>query len=269
MVKHVYYKKQATGCTWHLLSKMERKAFLVKRREQDRKRKEQARQERLMVGYINVKYPLIYKEAKGFYNKVNNLYPDKHDLLKTARFKELQHGTIKDNMLLRIPLTNLQTNKPEETLSRKAIDQRPPAEKTLNLEVIDQRPPPQETLNLEVIDQRPPPQETLNLEVIDQRPPPQETLNLEVIDQRPPPQETLNLEVIDQLPPDLEAIAATTLVSELSPDLIQSIIDNLRADPELKMMMDEIEDQVMNEDEDVDIDINIPDNLLENELLHW
>ena len=211
---------------------------LEKRRERDRKRKEQARQERLMVGYINVKYPLIYKEAKGFYNKVNNLYPDKHDLLKTARFKELQHGTIKDNMLLRIPLTNLQTNKPEETLSRKAIDQRPPAEKTLNLEVIDQPPPPQETLNLEVIDQP------------------------------PPPQETLNLEVIDQLPPDLEAIDTTTLVSELPPDLIQSIIDNLRADPELKMIMDEIEES-MNEDEDVDIDINIPDNLLENELLHW
>ena len=269
MVKHVYYKKQATGCTWHLLSKMERKAFLVKRRELDRKRKQQTRQERLMVGYINVKYPLIYKEAKEFYNKVNNLYPDKHDLLKTARFKELQQGTIKDNMLLRIPLTNLQTNKPEETLSRKAIDQRPLAEKTLNLEVIDQRPPAQETLNLEVIDQRPPAQETLNLEVIDQRPPAEKTLNLEVIDQRPPAQETLNLEVIDQLPPDLEAIAATTLVSELSPDLIQTIIDNLRADPELKMMMDEIEDQVMNEDEDVDIDINIADNLLENELLHW
>ena len=254
MVKHVYYKKQATGCTWHLLSKMERKALLVKRREQDRKRKQQTRQERLMVGYINVKYPLIYKEAKEFYNKVNNLYPDEHDLLKTARFKELQHGTIKDNMLLRIPLTNLQTNKPEETLSREAIDQRPPAEETLNLEVIDQRPQAQETLNLEVIDQQPPAQETLNLEVIDQR---------------PPGQETLNLEVIDQLPPDLEAIAATTLVSELPPDLIQTIIDNLRADPDLKMMMDEIEDQVMNEDEDVDIDINIPDNLLENELLHW
>ena len=114
MVKHVYYKKQATGCTWHLLSKMERQTLLTKRRQQERKRKQQARQEQLMIAYINVKHPLIYKEAQEYYNKLNSIYPDKYNLLKTPQFKELQPGAIRDNMSLQIPLVSLEANKPEQ-----------------------------------------------------------------------------------------------------------------------------------------------------------
>ena len=214
---------------------MEKQTPLSKRREREQKRKQQNRQERLMMGYINIKHPLIYKEAEHFYNKVNSIYPNKLDLLKTSRFKELKEGRIKDKMQLRIPLSNL-PNKPKETLMRKGTDQQPPTE--LNHEVINQQQQQQ-----------------------------QAEFNYEVIDQQP--QTELNYEVNDQLPPDLNDIATTTLISELPPELVQTIIDDLRADPDLKTLMTEIEDQVANEDIDMDIDIDIPDNLLENELLHW
>ena len=243
---------------------MEKQTQLNERREMDRRRRQQKRKERLMVGYINIKHPLIYKEAEHFYNKVNSIYPEKHDLLKTPRFKELKEDRIKDKMQLRIPLSNL-PNKPKETLTRKGTDQQPQIE--LNHEVIDQQQQLAE-LNYEVIDQQPPIE--LNHEVIDQQQQLAE-LNYEVIDQQP--RAELNYEVNDQLPPDLNDIATTTLMSELPPELVQNIIDELRADPNLKTLMAEIQDKVANEDIDedidMDIDIDIPDNLLEDELLHW
>ena len=219
MVKHVYYKKQATGSTWHLLSKMASKAtseaVLEKKRKRNHERSQQARQERLMTAYINIRHPLIHKEAKEYYNKLNRLYPAKRDLIKTPRFQELKQSKITDNMELQIPLHN--QLKPVETSSRQATQQIPPTE-----------------LNA---------QDTLS------------TVEL-------------NQQVIDHIPADdLEDI--TPSIDEIPPALVQTIIKELRADPNLKALMDDVETRMDNEDEDIDIDIEIVDNLLEKELLFW
>ena len=275
MVKHVYYKKQATGSTWHLLSKMASKAtseaVLEKKRKRNHERSQQVRQERLMTAYINIRHPLIHKEAKEYYNKLNRLYPGKRDLIKTPRFQELKQSKITDNMELRIPLHN--QLKPVETLSRQATQQIPPTELNaqdtlstveLNQQVIDQATqqiPPTE-LNA---------QDTLSTV----------ELNQQVIDQATqqiPPTELnaqdtlstveLNEQVIDHIPADdLEDI--TPSIDEIPPALVQTIIKELRADPNLKALMDDVETRMDNEDEDIDIDIEIVDNLLEKELLFW
>ena len=137
MVKHVYYKKQATGCAWHLLSKMEKQIHLSIRRERERKRKAQSRKEQLMNAYINTRHPLVYKEAEQYYVRLNEKYPDKIDLRKTSRFKELAKihiTTVKDNMRLDIPMV------------AKPVAEVPPAQNTqiveecvlpLDLETID------------------------------------------------------------------------------------------------------------------------------------
>ena len=187
---------------------MERQVQLTKRRERDRKRKEQIRQDQLMIAYIKIKHPTIYEEANQYYNTMNAIYINKKDLRKTARFKEVEADTTKrssetvyhDNMILEIPLIQPATKKPEET----------------------------------------------------------DIATAETSEER------MNLEAVDSIFPD---IAAATLVQELPADLIQQIIDELRADPELTTIMDNIEDQVLYETEDLDIDIDIVDNLLEKELL--
>ena len=212
MVKHVYYKKQATGCTWHLLLKMEKATAFSIRKERDRKRKAQTRKELLMMGYINIKHPLVYKEAEQYYVKLDNIYHDKLDLRKTPRFKELTKIHIgKDNMMLKIPLMSHQS--------------------TQSVQVAEV-PPVQHPPTLEVTEQ-----------------------------------------CTNELPPDLETIDETIFADELSPDVIQNIINELRADPDLNKIMEGIEATVsINEemmDEDIDINIDIEIDLLENELRYW
>ena len=267
MVKHVYYKK-ASDCTWHLLSKMERQTKLSRRREQDRKRKHQARQDQLMAGYIHVKYPLIYKEANEFYQTLNNMYPNKIDLRKTARFKELEvdiinpsiqpdQTTYNDNMILKIPLIGLQANEPNEPDCEKA------PEETFNHQYIIPE-------NIQHVDGIFP--------TIDEIPENKEAVDaiFPTIDEIPENKEAVDaiFPTIDEIPENKEAvdaifptIAAATLIDELPPDLIQNIINELRADPDLQSTMNEIEDQINDlSEKDLDIDIDIADDLLEKEL---
>ena len=72
-------------------------------------------------------------------------------------------------------------------------------------------------------------------------------------------EERMNQEVIDNILPDM---MMPTLEQELPEGLIQQIISELRADPELANLMNDIEDKV-----DDDLDIDIDDNLLDKELL--
>ena len=231
MVKHVYYKKASDRLYLaFVVEKMERQVQLTKRRERDRKRKEQIRQDQLMIAYIKIKHPTIYEEANQYYNTMNAIYINKKDLRKTARFKEVEADTTKrssetvyhDNMILEIPLIQPATKKPEET----DIATAETSEERMNLEAVNSIFPDIATTETS--------------------------------------EERMNPDTVDSIFPD---IATHTLVPELPADLIQQIIDELRADPELATIMDNIEDQVLYETEDLDIDIDIVDNLLEKELL--
>ena len=48
------------------------------------------REQRIITGYVEIKYPDIYKEAAGFYNLLNKKYPSKNDLRKTNEFELLK-----------------------------------------------------------------------------------------------------------------------------------------------------------------------------------
>ena len=221
MVKHVYYKKQATSCTWHSLSKMEKGRALSVRREQQRKRNAQVRKDQLMINYVNIKHPHVYKEAERYYTKLTHIYPSKLDLRKTPRFKELTRDpVIKDNLNLSIPLM------------------------------------PQQTVHVAEVPSPP------TLEVAEVPNPP--TLEVAANCHR----------IASELPPDLQTFDECIL-PELPSDMIQGMIEELRADPNLRDMMEEVEATIENEptvssnDEDIDINIDIDTDLLEKELLYW
>ena len=71
-----------------------------------------------------------------------------------------------------------------------------------------------------------------------------------------------SVEKIDDIFPDIDM---ATLVSEIPPQLVDEMIKDLRADPNLAALMSAVEEQVDN-DSDIDVDIEIQDDLLEKEL---
>ena len=50
------------------------------------------RQQRVITGYVEKKYPEVYKEATEFYNFLNDKYPDKKDLRRTNEYEWLKTG---------------------------------------------------------------------------------------------------------------------------------------------------------------------------------
>ena len=73
--------------------------------------------------------------------------------------------------------------------------------------------------------------------------------------------------IVSELPPPIfPDIDMNTIVSELPPQFVDGIIQDLRADPNLASLMDDVEKQIDNADSDIDVDIEIPDDLLEREL---
>ena len=81
-----------------------------------------------------------------------------------------------------------------------------------------------------------------------------------------------SLETIEEcpLPEDLESIEGI-MKDELPTDLIENIVKELKSDPNIAKIMEEIEEQVYKESDpynDIDIDIEIDDRL-ENELIAW
>ena len=57
-----------------------------------RQYRQQAREALFIQEYVQQKYPQVYEEAAMFYNYVNSIYPTKNDLRKTDEFKALKMG---------------------------------------------------------------------------------------------------------------------------------------------------------------------------------
>ena len=242
MVKHVYYKKQAIDSTCHFRSKMEAKQeALAKKREKNHARYQQRRKESLMVAYIRIKHHVVYKEAEKYYTKINQIYPNKLNLLKTPRFKELQQTEINDTMQLRIPLIS----------SRESQQNIPPPHPEASIPT---------TNELSTVENPEPSVPTTS-----------ELSTVEIPEVENPEPGIPN---INQMSPieiheaqNLEALTPT--IDAIPQDIVDSIISSLRADPDLNQMMNEIESEIIYEDQDIDIDVEIASDLLEKELTFW
>ena len=73
-------------------------AVSKKRQQQDRKNtlrrqyRQQAREAIFIKDYIRERHPEAYQEAAAFYNHVNSMYPEKKDLRRTDEFKAVKLG---------------------------------------------------------------------------------------------------------------------------------------------------------------------------------
>ena len=261
MVKHVYYKKQATDCTWHLLSKMEREKRLLVRRQQERERSNEKRKALLMVEYIRIKHPSIYDEASEYYEALNEEYFDKHDLRKLEQVKRLKRNThnskvYKDNMLLNIPLIGINSSaeriQPETTEAAERIQpETTEAAERIQPETTEaaERIQPETTEAAERIQ----PETTEAAERIQ----PETTEAAERIQ----PEAT---EAAERIQPETTEGIQPTLLEPIPSEALEQVINELRLDPFFGQFMNEVE-----EDFTLDIDLEIDDDLLEKELVHW
>ena len=184
----------------------ERQLNLEKKRKRNRERCEEHRKNKLMIEYIHIKHHMVYKEAEKFYTKLNKIYPNKRDLLKTPRYKELKEAAINDNMQLKIPLNSSSQSQP----SIPTTIEFPPGEN------------PQ--------------------------------ANIPALAENTP---------VDEITPVDENMP---MIEELPQDIVESIVKDLRADPNLNRLMNDVETYI---DEDMDINLEIESDMLEKELVFW
>ena len=68
----------------------------INAREWRVERREKRRFNALLSGYMSIKYQDIYNECRQFYNSLNQMYPEKHDLTKTKEYKRWKNELTKD-----------------------------------------------------------------------------------------------------------------------------------------------------------------------------
>ena len=198
---------------------MNKQERLDRRRELAITKREKNREQNIILGYFNTKYPVLYKEATKFYQELNKQYPTTKNLLNTPGFKHFKSTTISmDTMVLEIPI-----------------------DKPTNPIVKETDMGPEET-EQEVETTFP------DLEM-------NEPMQMVVKETDMGPEETE--QEVETSFPDLEM---NELLPEIPRHIVDDIISNLRADPDLNMMMGE--DMV---DSDIDVYIN-DDDRLEDEL---
>ena len=96
---------------------MSRKLSMDRKNVYRREESQRVRTERVLTGYVKHRHPKIYDEAMGFYEHLNQIYPNKKDLRRSNEYEWLRNGTdktmrkyytrkrkITDNMVLNIPL---------------------------------------------------------------------------------------------------------------------------------------------------------------------
>ena len=259
-----------------------------RRRELRRQHHENIRKTLLITDYIRHKYTHIYSEAVEFYDRLNKKYSTKHDLRKTDQYKfwktliteGASHTNVEtspeihsqarttvshqeqtpsrskprqgkhlytDNLQLRIPLFQHKapTSHSDETLQT-ATDEIHEILQTATDEILEEG----QTTTDEI-------HETL------------QTATDEILEEGQTA--TVEIHKILQTATDeiLEGDIQPSITQDIAPELIQKLIQDLRAIPDLADIFTDIEEQLEFEQLGMDLDINIDDNALDIELCRW
>ena len=297
MAKHVYLSKRA-ALGIHL-SKM---ASLTRREKYNanrRERQSKARQAVFISEYFYVKYFELYKEAAQFYNEVNAQNPLKHDLRKCKEFRnwktreqtgqqtitnsrEKTRGRYNKVYYANIsveqqsespteqsksPNSSVSTESPNRTIQKSNEQSESPNSSVSSESPIES---PNSTASSES------PNSTERFEIVQRPETPnrQKTMRLEIPLMKPSVvTETLHIVTQQENPLQVgaEGIPQETmtihpsLIEELPQDIIDHIIEELRADPEMRTIMTNIEEELEFEHLGMEVEIT-DDTRLEDEL---
>ena len=224
--------------------------------------------------YVKTKYKDIYSEAASLYNHINKKYPQKPDLRKSPEFREWKNSVAASNGQPRTHVPRQKDYKYNRTQYRdmKLITETSRKESNqlngsltmcLNIPLMTSpRIVAEETVTQQPdqpIDPSTPHQTLLVMQEGDQHTAPSTPQQPDEPMEPSTPQQTLS--VTQQCDP--------SILDQIPPETIEKIINELRNDPHLKDMMDDVEQRI--EEEIVGLEVDIPelDDLLEEELQLW
>ena len=270
------------------MSKEER---LQKRRERWRKNRNTEKEDQLMIDYVRHKYAAIYEEAVRVCKHIVKKYPEKNDLRKTQEHKiwlsndsttihpifnsispstsalpESQTLTIIARPLLPTTIANPQTTttilpNPEPSSPEPQIPEPPIPELS-----IPEPPIPELSIPKQLNPEPPSPKTPI---------PPKSkgkisyTDNMQLIIpllKSPVKQSGVITETLEIITEEIIQGDEHQVLEQLDPQTMEQLVSELRADPDLKDIFADIEQQLELEGLDIDIDM---DTRLEDELENW
>ena len=280
-----YVKMSQASKTWSGFST--RKEYQRHIRETQRSERRQAV---FIAEYVQMKYFDIFSEAARYYNELNTLYPTRPDLRKSREYRTWKKNTNNQMVCQQKETTgqiyqNIDQATPAE-INSESESERSDNEDNNNSESESERPEPEDNNNSESESERPEPEDNNNSESESERPEPEDNNNSEseserpeiiphyemrleipLINHRPKTTPTVTTDTLETVVEEViaQSTAETNLFDGLTTERIDQIIQELREDPELGNIFDEVEqDAIMDIGEEIDLDIR-----LENELLTW
>ena len=216
------------------------------RAQKRNERRSTVRQSLFASEYIKCKYPDIYKEVGLMYNELNNIYPKKPDLRKCREFREWRN----DVSVQRGQQTTIVPREKLYKYTRTGYN-------NMVINPVNEPPPekqPQRTMCLNIELMPPPDCSTVHETVIEEG-----DVQESIHTPDPTPQEPL-----DQIT-DLSTID----MDEIAPEVMEKIIDELRRDPQLNSLMDDVETQI--EEQTVGLEVDIPelDYIMDQDDIFW
>ena len=247
--------------------------------EKRRQAKSFIREGMFVSDYVHTKYNAVYQEAAELYNQINRIHPRKPDLRRTTEYRQWKnnmsaqqnkpivqiprqknrvyvHITHRDIPIPSAADPNIITDLPtiESPRTTRQTSSQPPSEspRAVRQKIMQLKIPLTPSPNTPKPIQDP---QKIVETVIDEG---NEMLSPSILDT------TYTETVIDEG----NQMLSPSILDELSPEIIDKIIDDLRQDPGLGEIMTNIENQTNVEEEIVGLDVDIPDidDLLEEEL---
>ena len=272
---------------------------VIKKREARIKQRNKERQDLFASDYVKHKYPAIYAEAVQVFQILTNQYPNKLDARKTDEHKvwkttdpSFLHPAFNIRQASVLPpQAHVKIYFPEQTPNPEPLAiMEPPIIEPPNSEPSHQTPNPEPLATME-----PPIIEPPNSEPSHQTPNPEplaitEPPTTEPQESPEPPTYVDNMQLIipllkppkkhsDLITQTLDIVTEETLqtcqqplrMEQLDPQILEQLMAELRADPMLKDLFSDLEQQIEFEGPDgMDIDIDIGmDTRLEDQIENW
>ena len=227
--------------------------------------------------YVQIKYKSIYHEAANLYNQINQKYPKKPDLRKTTEYRQWKNSIAAANNTPTTPIPRQKKYQYNRMIHRNI----PLDTTTAEMSISDETPPPTES----PVPQNPPPEENQSAgHQIDKRIAGM-TMHLSIpLIQMPTSRKAIqhpdgilasaSQEIVME-EGDQAEVLDPSILDEISPETMEKLIYELQRDPNLKDIMDDvqnsIEEELNIEEELIGLTIDLPelDDPLEEELMLW
>ena len=217
-------------------------------------RRSTVRQSLFASEYVKCKYPDIFNEAGLLYNELNGLYPKKPDLRKCYEFKRWKNNIAveqgQESATIRPEKPYIYTRVEYNNIVLNPVNEPPP----------ENRPQKVMELNIELMTPPPPHGNNVHETVIE------ESSHPATPEEHPSGPFTPEESPDEPLEQSVEPFKP---LDEIAPEIITKIVNDLRLDPQLSALMDDVESQIQEQTVGLEVDIPELDLITDEDDIFW